>query len=69
MAPNGPEPAPNLHFGGLGVAIRWFRVKNCLRSNYFAPAGSLRLKSIIFPDIRKVQAMMFLIFQKNECFS
>ena len=47
MAPASPNP----HFGSLGVAVKWFRVRKGLTTNYFvpyfAPAGSLRWKSVI----------------------
>ena len=40
-----------------------FRVKNGLKRIFFAPAGSLRRKSVIFPDIRKVKPLIFVIFE------
>ena len=48
-------------FDVLGAVIRWIWVENGLKRSYFAPAGSLRRKSVIFPDIQKVETLILMI--------
>ena len=61
-----PDGAKILIFLYLVAVTKMYRVKNVSNSNYFAPAGSLRRTSVIFPDIRKVEEQICVMFDSQN---
>ena len=63
MAPQGAH----ICFFGSGARYnmllgqKWTKIA----MTYFAPAGSLRRKSLIFPDVWKVQTLISLVFDSE----